>query len=101
MTTDGRKEFIGLPYLLTKTRKRPVIQYRGHRYRKVHESLSTSDAFRRALKERRERPTIWTGEKLRPGAVYRGRKLREPARLYGVYTREVRVREHMRRRAGR
>lgn len=79
--TNGRRKFKGLTYLHRPTRGKEALVYRGKHYRKVFESLDTDTAYKRALRERRKRPAVWTGERVPQG------------RMYGVF-----VRRHVRRR---
>lgn len=83
--TNGRRKFGGLPYLHRPTRGKKALVYKGKRYRKVFESLDTDIAYKRALRERRKRPTVWTGERVPQG------------RTYGVFVRRyTRRRQEMR-----
>jgi len=78
--TNGRRKFKGLPYLFRPTRGKTTLVYKSKRYRKVFESLDTDTAYKHALRERKKRPAVWTGERVREG------------RTYGVF-----VRRHVRR----
>jgi ribosomal protein S18 acetylase RimI-like enzyme len=83
--TNGRRKFEGLTYLHRPTRGKKALVYKGKRYRKVFESLDTDTAYKRALRERKKRPAVWTGERVREG------------RTYGVFVRRyVRRRQEMR-----
>ena len=63
--TNGRRKFKGLPYLFRPTRGKTTLVYKSKRYRKVFESLDTDTAYKHALRERKKRPAVWTGERVR------------------------------------
>ena len=67
---NGRRKFKGLTYLHRPTRGKKTLTLKGKRYRKVFESLDTDTAYKRALRERRKRPTVWTGQRVREGRTY-------------------------------
>ncbi len=84
--TNGRRKFKGLPYLFRPTRGKKTLVYKGKRYKKVFESLDTDAAYKRALRERAKRPTVWTGERVPQGRTYgvfvhRYARLRQPLRV--------------------